>query len=88
MNSNRVRYARSTYTISDGVRLLDGAEVLFPANVGPRLFALHDKKQIFTAGSSVTMRETEAMRLVARATHFPVQVSKAYVQAGDGCIFS
>ena len=71
----------------DGIRLLDGAEVLFPAEVGSRLFALHDKKQIITAGSSVTMREAEAMRFVARATHISVQVSKAYVQAGNGCIF-
>ena len=70
---NRVCCARSTYTIPDGIRLLEGAKVLFPANVGPRLFAPHDKKQIITAGSSVTMREAEAMRFVARATHIPVQ---------------
>ncbi|KAM3414561.1 hypothetical protein BST61_g9720 [Cercospora zeina] len=65
----------------------DGAELLFPTSMGPRIYIIRDKNQILKAGTSVEMSEAEAMRFVASHTTMPVpQVIDAYVKDGNGYI--
>ncbi|CAK1367957.1 unnamed protein product [Cercospora beticola] len=65
----------------------DGAELLFPASMGPSIYIVRETDQILKAGASVEMCEAEAMRFVARNTSIPVpEVIDAYTQDGNGYI--